>query len=118
MTIITRQQQRFERLLRQEASPVPASRPKPAWLLLGAGMTIGMALGGAHRWLITPLNPAPQEARCPQRNFQLAQLPDSAMEPFMTPQQIAEFRRHLGPQRPQTPAPPSPPPASEPEPAC
>jgi len=114
MTAITRQHQRLERALQREASPVPTPRSRPAWLLLGAGVAVGLLLGGVHRWLISPVNPAP-EAVTAERCQQLFKLPNPTdLEPRLTAQQWAEFQRHLGPQRLQPPAPASPPPATEP----
>ena len=112
MTVITRQQQRLDGLLQQHASPMPLPHRRRPWLLVGAGVTIGVLLGVGHRWLVTPINPAPQAEACPQLRFKLANPAD--LEPRLTAQQWVEFQRHLGPQLPQSPAPASPPPASEP----
>ena len=112
MTVITRQQQRLDGLLQQHASPMPLPHRRRPWLLVGAGVAIGVLLGGGHRWLIAPINPAPQAETCPQLRFKLANPAD--LEPRLTAQQWVEFQQNLGPQLPQSPAPASPPPASEP----
>ena len=102
-------QHQLERVLQQEASPIPLPRRWPALLLVGAaGLAVGMAVGGAHRWAISPITPAPDRA-CSELSRHLADLPSSALEPVMTQQQIAALTRHLGPQRPQPQAPPQPP---------
>ena len=107
-------QHRLVRVLQQEASPIPSPRRWPALLLAGAaGLAVGMAVGGAHRWVISPITPEPERA-CSELNYRLAHLPSSALEPVMTQQQIKALARHLGPQRPQPQAPPQP---SEPEPS-
>lgn len=113
MTAITLQHQRLERALQQEASPVPTPRSRPAWLLMSAGVAVGLLLGGVHRWLISPVNPAPEDLTA-ERCQQLFKLPNPAdLEPRLTAQQWQEFQRHLGPQLPKPPAPVSPPPALE-----
>ena len=109
MTAITRQHQRLEQAMQQETALVPKPRSCPAWLLVGAGVAVGLLMGGMHRWLISPVNPAPEPAA--KRYFNLGNPTD--LEPRLTAQQWAEFQRHLGPQLPKPSVPVSPPPASE-----
>ena len=100
-----RQQQRLERVWQQVAVQIPTARPQVPWpVLLGAGVVLGLGVGHLHSWLIRPIAPEPVvEQRC---RFYLPRLTAAQLEPVMTPAQIAEMQRHLGPQLPK-PAPPA-----------
>ena len=115
MTVITRQQQRLEGLLQQHASPVPMPHRHRPWLLVGAGVVIRLLLGAGHRWLISPINPAPQAEACRQLHFRLAQLDPAALDAVLPPGLArrwapgGDLHHHLGPQRSQPAAAAAPP---------
>lgn len=97
---------RLERVVQLEATSIPQPRPRFPWRLLAGGIAVGVGLAQLQRLTVRLAPPPPAAAgRCRELNFRLANLPASALEPVMTAEQMAEIRRHLGPQRPRPAAP-------------
>lgn len=117
---VTKQQLRFERALQLKATPLPQARPARGWALAAGGLAIGLAMGAGHRWLITPINPAPQARQCPELRFHLAPPEAGSLEPAWPPELArrwapgGDLHHYLGPQRPRTMTPPAAAPQTKP----
>jgi hypothetical protein len=103
---VTEQQLRLERALQLEPSPLPQARPIRGWALAAWGLVLGLGVGAGHRWLIAPINPAPQARQCPELRFHLAPLKSASLEPVWPPGLArrwapgGDLHHHLGPQQP------------------
>jgi hypothetical protein len=108
-TTINATQRRLERAWVQQASPFPTARPRRTWLILAAGIGIGVLLGAGSRWLITPIAPQPAVVEKPRCKFDLPPISEerlASMQPVYPPDLArrwapgGDLHQHLGEQGP------------------
>lgn len=99
--------ERLETAFNQQAVAIPTRITWRRWLpIAAAGLAVGAALGQAHRWAISPINPVEEE--CPARRFNLPPLGSASLEPVMSPEDLRRLNSWLGPQLPKPAAPAQP----------